>query len=156
MNCVKVEEWFSTTLSSIGDGVIVTDQYCRVIFMNPVARQLTKWGHDGYGKLIETVFDIVHERTRAVMENPIRKALRDGRVVEVANHTHLIRKDKSEIAISDSAAPIIDDQGQITGVVLVFRDVTEQKKTEAAVKYNALLLRICPMPCSPSTKNTAL
>jgi len=134
------EEWFATTLSSIGDGVIVTDQYCRIIFMNPVARQLTKWGQEAYGKLIETVFDIVSEKNRKPIENPIRKALRDGQVIELTNHTILMRKDKSEIAINDSAAPIIDDQGQITGVVLVFRDVTEQRKSEAAVRYNALLL----------------
>ncbi len=134
------EEWFATTLSSIGDGVIVTDQYCRIIFMNPVARQLTKWGHEAYGKLIETVFDIVSEKTRKQIENPIRKALRDGQVIELTNHTILLRKDKTEIAINDSAAPIIDDRGQITGVVLVFRDVTEQRKSEAAVRYNALLL----------------
>lgn len=134
------EEWFSTTLSSIGDGVIVTDHNSRVVFMNPVARALTKWGNEGYGKLIETVFEIVNEKTRKSVENPVRKVLREGQVVELANHTKLIRPDKSEIDIDDSAAPIIDDEGMITGVVLVFRDVSEKKKTEAAVRYNALLL----------------
>lgn len=134
------EEWFATTLSSIGDGVIVTDHNSRVVFMNPVARSLTKWGNEGYGKLIETVFEIVDEHTRKPIENPVRRVLREGQVVELSNHTKLIRADKSEIDIDDSAAPIIDDEGAITGVVLVFRDVTEKKKTEAAVRYNALLL----------------
>jgi PAS domain S-box-containing protein len=134
------EEWFSTTLSSIGDGVIVTDHNCKVIFMNPVARSLTKWGNEAYGKLIETVFEIINEKTRKPVENPIRKVLRDGLVVELANHTRLIRKDKTEIDIDDSAAPIIDDEGAITGVVLVFRDVSEKKKTENVLRYNSLLL----------------
>ncbi|MBC7851290.1 MAG: CHASE3 domain-containing protein, partial [Chitinophagaceae bacterium] len=134
------EEWFATTLSSIGDGVLVTDIDCRIIFMNPVARNLCKCGQDAYGKTVESVFNIVNEKTRKVVENPIRKVLRTGQIAELENQTVLIRKDKTEIAVDDSAAPIIDDTGNITGVVLVFRDVTDQKRVEAATKYNSLLL----------------
>lgn len=134
------EEWFATTLSSIGDGVIVTDTRMNVIFMNPVARQLTRWGMEAYGQSIESIFHIVHEQTRAIVENPVSRVLKEKQIVGLSNHTLLIRKDKSEIAIDDSAAPIVNDDGEITGVVLVFRDVTEQKIKENDIRYNAQML----------------
>lgn len=134
------EEWFATTLSSIGDGVMVTDENGKIIFTNPIARNLTRWGAEAYGRDIESVFEIVHEKTREKVENPIRQVLRDIQIVGLANHTVLIRKDKTEILIDDSAAPIINDEGRVTGVVLVFRDVTAQKQKETQIRYNSKLL----------------
>lgn len=134
------EEWFATTLSSIGDGVIVTDTRKNVIFMNPVARQLTRWGMEAYGQPIDSIFHIVHEQSREIIDNPVSRVLAEKQIVGLSNHTVLIRKDQSEIAIDDSAAPIVNDDGEITGVVLVFRDVTEQKKKEDAIRYNAQML----------------
>jgi len=131
----KNMEWFSITLSSIGDAVIATDDQGNVTFMNPVAESLTGWKEeDAKGISLDIVFDIINEETRNVVESPVRKVLQQGKIVGLANHTLLIRKDKSEVAIDDSAAPILDNNGKIEGVVLVFRDVTEQKKNEVALK----------------------
>jgi PAS domain S-box-containing protein len=135
------EEWFSTSLSSIGDGVMVTDQHGRIIFMNPMARNLTRWGNEAYGKNLETVFDIVDERTKKTADNPVRKILGEIRPGPIAQQSILIRKDKTEIAIDENAAPIINDDGDITGVVLVFRDVTEKRKIEEQNKYNSVLIQ---------------
>ena len=120
------------TLASIGDGVIVTDAAGNVTLMNGVAQELTGWPEpDGLGHPLEKVFEIVNEETRAKVENPVAKVLERGVVVGLANHTLLIRRDRVEIPIDDSAAPIRDRQGHVVGVVLVFRDVTEQKQAAA-------------------------
>lgn len=124
-------EWLSTTLRSIGDAVVVTDQTGAVKFLNPVAEHLTGWPlAEAAGQPLREVFKIVNESTGAPVENPVEKALATGRIVGLANHTELITRSGSRIAIDDSAAPIFDLQGQITGVVLVFRDVTQQRQTE--------------------------
>ena len=125
----------STTLASIGDAVITTDEKGRVTFINPVAEHLTGWTEiDARGKPLEEVFNIVHEHTRAKVESPIIKALTEGAIVGLTNHTQLIRRDGSEIPIDDSGAPIKDEQGNLIGVVLVFRDITERKHAEAESK----------------------
>ncbi|HTJ50179.1 MAG TPA: PAS domain S-box protein [Cyclobacteriaceae bacterium] len=132
---LQKSKWFSTTLSSIGDAVIATDNQGNVTFMNPVAQSLTGWEEeDAKGISLDIIFDIINEETRNTVESPVRKVLQHGKVVGLANHTLLIRKDKSEIPIDDSAAPIMDSNGKIEGVVLVFRDVTEQKKNGIALK----------------------
>lgn len=121
------------TLRSIGDAVIATDARGRVTFMNRVAEEAT--GHtfeEASGRLLDDVFNIVNERTRERVENPVGKVLATGRIVGLANHTVLIRKDGSEIPIDDSAAPIVNE-GVLTGVVLVFRDITESKLNQAAL-----------------------
>ncbi len=135
------KKWFSTTLSSIGDAVIATDNQGMITFINTVAKNLTGWGEEARGQSLETVFNIINEHTRKVIENPVNKVLKEGKTFGTANHTILIRKDKTELAIDDSAAPILDIDGKIKGVVLVFRDVTEQKKAEASRHYNALLMK---------------
>ncbi len=124
--------WLSTVLSSIGDAVIATDAQGRVTFLNPVAERLTGWTRDeALGTLLTQIFRIVHEGTRAQVPSPADQVLRDGQVVLPANHTLLLRRDGTELPIDDSAAPIRDAQGRLTGVVLVFRDVAEKKRLEA-------------------------
>jgi PAS domain S-box-containing protein len=119
------------TLASIGDAVIVTDVQGAVTFMNPVAEALTGWSRQqAEGQQLETVFHIISEATRRRGNNPVIRALQEGQIVGLANHTLLIAKDGTEHAIDDSAAPIRDLAGNVTGVVLVFRDVTGQRALE--------------------------
>lgn len=128
----KERERFSTTLLSIGDGVIVTDQMGRVVFLNPVAEKLTGWPtSEAVRRHLPQVFHIINEDTRQTVENPVDKVMRLGSVVGLANHTVLVTRDGSEIPIDDSGAPIRDSEGRISGVVLVFRDVSERKHIEA-------------------------
>lgn len=121
----------NTTLRSIGDAVIATDDKGCVTLMNPVAENLTRWNEvEARGRPLTDVFRIVNEHTRATVPNPVEKVLELGVVVGLANHTVLIARDGREIPIDDSGAPIRSD-GEIQGVVLVFRDVSEKKDDEA-------------------------
>ncbi len=125
----EVQEQFRTTLYSIGDAVITTDTGGLAKQMNPVAESLTGWSEqESKGQPIEKVFHIVSEETRKPVENPKEKVLREGVVTGLANHTLLIARDGTEHPIADSAAPIRDDSGLITGVVLVFRDQTRERE----------------------------
>ena len=121
----------ATTLRSIGDAVIATDTAAGVTFMNPVAEALTGWSlQEAMGKPLRTVFRIVNERSLQEIESPADKVLRDGVGVDLANHTVLLTREGHDgmgIPIEDRAAPIRDDQGVLTGVVLVFRDVSAKK-----------------------------
>jgi len=123
-------ERFRTTLTSIGDAVVVTDAQGRVTLLNPVAQALTGWGGEALGEPLETVFRIVNEATRDTVENPVSKVIRLGAIVGLANHTVLIAKDGTEVPIDDSGAPIRDARARIVGVVLVFRDITERRSSE--------------------------
>ncbi|HYD50126.1 MAG TPA: PAS domain-containing protein, partial [Terriglobales bacterium] len=128
------EQWLRTTLTSIGDGVIVTDSGGGVTWMNPVAEQLSKWNEsEAKGRQLTDVFRILHESTRRPIENPVQKVLRTGRIVGLGNHTLLVARDGSECPIDDSAAPIMD-QGRCLGIVLVFRDVTAQRASDRALR----------------------
>lgn len=119
----------AVTLKSIGDGVITADTNGRVSLLNPVAEQLTGWrSEEAVGHLLSEVFPIFNELTRQPCEDPVAKVLKTGLVVELANHTCLVARDGRERAIADSGAPILDEEGNILGVVLVFRDVTEKQK----------------------------
>jgi len=127
-------EQLRTTLASIGDAVITTDAEGRIVNLNPVAESLTGWqAADAEGKPLDVVFDIVNEATRARAASPVERALREGMVVGLANHTTLIRKDGSEVPIDDSAAPIRDRDGDMRGCVLVFRDISARKANERAL-----------------------
>ncbi|HSE83315.1 MAG TPA: response regulator [Thermodesulfobacteriota bacterium] len=129
------ERWLSTTLKSIGDAVIATDADGFIRFINPVAESLTGWKQEeALGKDLKGVFNIINEETRAVVESPVEKAVREGAVTGLANHTILISKYGTEIPIADSAAPIKDERGNISGVVLVFRDVTTQRHMEESLR----------------------
>jgi PAS domain S-box-containing protein len=126
-------EWLRITLSSIGDAVVVTDADGRVTFLNGVAEVLTGWTlAEAAGRPLPEVFHIVHERTREPAENPALRALREGTVVGLANHTTLVARGGAERPIDDSAAPMRDAAGAAVGAVLVFRDVTERKRVEEA------------------------
>lgn len=135
-------ESLATTLRSIGDGVIVTDTQGRVTMMNAVAERLSGWREaDARGRELSEVFRIINEGTRREVESPVAKVLRDGSVAGLANHTLLISKDGSEIPIDDSGAPVRDDEGEITGVVLVFHDITERRLTERALSESESRIR---------------
>jgi PAS domain S-box-containing protein len=128
-------ESMETTLKSIGDAVIATDTRGRVTFMNGVAQRLTGWPlAEAAGRPLAEVFRILNEETRAEVESPVAKVLRAGEVVGLANHTALIARDGSEVPVEDSAAPIKDRSGNVTGVVLVFHDIAERRKTEASLQ----------------------
>jgi PAS domain S-box-containing protein len=120
-------------LQSIGDAVIVTDEHACITNMNHVAESLTGWKlNEAQGKALSTVFHIVDEELRQPVESPADKVRRLGTIVGLANHTILIRKDGTETPIDDSGAPIRDDDGTLTGIVLVFRDISERKLIEKA------------------------
>jgi PAS domain S-box-containing protein len=130
----RQREFLDVTLASIGDGVIVTDAKGRVTFLNEVAQELCGWSlPDAKGRPCKEIFNIVNETTRALVQNPVDKVIESGRIVGLANHTVLIRPDGTEIPIDDSGAPIRQKDGAIMGVVLVFRDFSEQKKTAEAI-----------------------
>ena len=132
-------EVFRVTLRSIGDAVITTDIEGCITYINGVAESLTGWSHaEALGQPLENVFRIVNEVTRQTVENPAMRSLRDGIVVGLANHTVLIKKDGKECPIDDSAAPIRDELGYVSGCVLIFRDVTVQRLVEQE-KANQLL-----------------
>src|SRR5262249_27701285 len=115
------ERRHAVTLSSIGDAVITTDSQMRIAFMNPVAEALTGWPlAEASGRPLPEVFRIIDEQTRQPIEDPTVKALRDGVVVGLANHSMLIPRGGGQLPIDDCGAPIRDDHGRITGVVLVF------------------------------------
>jgi PAS domain S-box-containing protein len=124
-------ETLRVTLHSIGDAVITTDTRGRITALNAVAESLTGWsGADAVGRPLGAVFRIVNDTTRQPVENPAVKALREGTIVGLANHTVLIRRDGVEHPIDDSAAPIRDADGRVSGCVLVFRDVAAQRQME--------------------------
>lgn len=121
------------TLASIGDAVISTDAKGRTVYLNAVAESLTGWTQaEALGRPLPEIFRIVNEKTRQPAENPALRALQEGVVVGLANHTVLIARDGTERPIDDSAAPMVDDSGVPMGTVLVFRDVTERRQAEEA------------------------
>jgi PAS domain S-box-containing protein len=127
-------EWLRVTLASIGDAVITSDRSGNISFLNPVAARLTGYSsEEAVGKPLSEVFKIVNESTREPIDNPVDKVLRSGAILGLANHTALIAKDGSEYPIEDSAAPIVDDEGNTLGVVLVFHDVSERRRNEDAI-----------------------
>jgi PAS domain S-box-containing protein len=135
-------EWLHVTMNSIGDAVITTDNVGNITYLNPAAEELTAWSSaEAAGKPLEDVFRIINEESRRNVENPTSKVLREGRTVGLANHTLLIARDGRERSIDDSAAPIRNSQGQILGVVLIFRDVTERRDTERQLRIQTTELR---------------
>lgn len=132
----KEKENLKITLNSIGDAVISTDINGLIVQMNPVAEKLTGWKRkSAIGKPIQKVFNIINKKTKKKVKNPAAKVLAQGKTVGLANHTVLIAKDGSQYQISDSAAPIIDAQNNIIGVVLVFRNITEKYQMQEKLKY---------------------
>jgi len=139
----EAQEWFSITLKSIGDCVIATDLKGNVKFMNTVAEAVTGWNMDEVGgKPVNVVYNIINEETGEPAEDPVTRVIRKGTVGGLPNHTLLITKDGTKIHIDDSGAPIMDDRGNIIGVVLVFQDITERKRAEDEIKLNETRLRL--------------
>jgi len=127
----QTRDWLETMLKGIGDAVIATDANGRITLLNAVAESLTGWRQDdAIGRPLDEVFVISNEETGATVENPAGRALREGRIVGLANHTCLTAKDGRRIPIDDSAAPFRSPDGTIQGVVLVFRDITTRKDAE--------------------------
>ena len=141
---LEAQEEFKTTLYSIGDAVITTDRGGLIKQMNKVAEDLTGWSEkEAHGKYIEDVFNIINEDTRKKVDNPVELVLSSGKIVGLANHTVLISKDGKHTPIADSGAPIIDSNNNILGVVLVFRDqsdeiLSKKKILESEAKYRKL------------------
>lgn len=135
---IEQREWLETTLRSIGDAVIATDDHGAVVFMNPIAEKLTGWSAEAArGRSCKDIFNIVNEQTRETVINPIDRVLVEGTIVGLANHTVLIAADGTERPIDDSGAPIKSQAGKIVGAVLVFRDITERRRREQDRATNA-------------------
>jgi PAS domain S-box-containing protein len=134
-------EWFQVTLSNIGDAVITTDALGAVTFLNPIAEAMTGWtSAEAAGLPLSKIFTIVDEFTGEPVEHPVKTVLREGRNVRLAN-TSLVRRDGTVRAIDDSAAPIRDRTGKLTGIVTVFHDVTAQRKAEEALTESDVRFR---------------
>lgn len=128
-------ERLRTTLASIGDAVIVTDTEGRITIMNAVAESLTGWTkEDATGQPLDVMFRIINQETRQPVENPATRALREGVIAQLANHTVLIARDGTERPIDDGAAPIRCKDGEVVGCVLIFRDITERRKAERLIE----------------------
>ncbi|MFA6636685.1 MAG: PAS domain S-box protein [Candidatus Omnitrophota bacterium] len=129
------EEKMTTTFNSIGDAVIATDSSGRVVRMNPVAEQLTGWTFpEAEGKYLSQVFNIINTRTREVIPDLVPRVIDGGKTMDLANHTSLISRDGTEYQIADSASPIMGAEGRVSGVVVVFHDVTEQYLTREKLR----------------------
>ncbi|HJW83103.1 MAG TPA: GAF domain-containing protein, partial [Anaerolineae bacterium] len=136
-------EVLQVTLSSIGDAVIATDAQGDVTFMNPIAEAFTGWTQaEAAGKSLDTIFRIINEDTRQAAENPATRVLREDASIGLANHTLLVTRHGDERAIDDSAAPIRNAAGDLVGVVLVFRDVSERRSAERRLLIQYLVTRI--------------
>jgi PAS domain S-box-containing protein len=139
----RSEENLAVTLNSIGDAVLATDTEGRVTRMNPIAEKLTGWTYaEAQGRPIAEVFHIINEETRQPVVIPVEKVLASGKIQGLANHTIVIARDGTERPIADSAAPIHEKDGLVLGVVLVFRDVTKEKRAEKAIRESEQRLRV--------------
>ncbi len=132
---LKTQQKYRTILYSIGDAVITTDTEGYITLMNKIAEDLTGWKEEeAKGRKLEEVFNIINEESRKVAENPVERVIKEGIIVGLANHTVLISRDGNEYPIADAGAPIIDDNNNIIGVVLVFRDQTKEREQEAILR----------------------
>jgi diguanylate cyclase (GGDEF)-like protein/PAS domain S-box-containing protein len=129
-------ELLKMTLDSIGEGVITTNPQGEITWLNPMAEKMTGWSNsDGRGRPLEHVFRIIHEETRAPAETPLHACMTQDQVVGLASKTLLIARDGSELGIEDSASPIRNEKGDVLGMVLVFHDVTEQRRLAGEMSH---------------------
>jgi diguanylate cyclase (GGDEF)-like protein/PAS domain S-box-containing protein len=134
----QAKERAQVTLQSIGDAVITTDSEGRIDYMNPVAESLTGWeNHEAQTQLISDVLTVVDEATREASESPVMRCLREGRMLGLSEHTVLVNRRGQELAIQDSAAPIRDRAGNLIGAVMVFHDVSKERRLHRALHYQA-------------------
>ena len=130
----KPTSWYQVTLAAIGDAVLTTDPEGLITYMNPVAEALTGWSEaEALGKCLEEVFRIINEETRKPSEQPVRKVIDTGLVRGLANHTVLVARDGSELPIDDSAAPVWGEGGELVGIVMIFRDISERRRGEHVI-----------------------
>ena len=133
---IESKEKLQATLTSVGDGVITVDKNSKIQFLNPIAQKLTGWKLDeAMNVQLETVFNIINEYTREIVESPVQAVFETEGIVELTNHTLLVSKDGTEVPIEDTAAPIKDLNGTIIGCVLVFRDFSERKEKQRRIEY---------------------
>ena len=136
------QEWLRVTLSSIGDAVMTSDEAGRVTFLNPVAEALTGWKmEEALGQPMQRVFRIINEKTGEPAADIVAQVLRERRTHALANHTALLTRDGREFPIEDSAAPIMDSSGNVSGVVLVFHEVTERRRAQNALRQSNSVLK---------------
>lgn len=129
------EQWLATTLRSIGDGVVVTDAQQRVTLLNPVAEALTGWKHDeALGRALRDIMSLVTAQTGETVASPVDQAFAEKGVTNLRDGTLLVSKDGASTPIADSAAAMLDDRGELLGGVMVFRDVTEQRRMDGAIQ----------------------
>jgi diguanylate cyclase (GGDEF)-like protein/PAS domain S-box-containing protein len=134
----QAKERAQVTLQSIGDAVITTDSEGRIDYMNPVAESLTGWeSREAQTKLIGEVLSVVDETTREARESPVMRCLREGQMLGLTEHTVLVNRRGQELAIQDSAAPIRDRAGNLVGAVMVFHDVSKERRLHRALHYQA-------------------
>lgn len=132
---VHEKELLDITLQSIGDGVVATDVNGTITLLNPTARRMTEWGEDAVGENFTTVLRLINEETEEPVSSPIEKVLETGEIVGLANHTALINRSGGKTPIADGASPIRDAIGHIYGVVMVFRDVTQEKQQRDEIEH---------------------
>jgi PAS domain S-box-containing protein len=145
------EEWYRVTLTSIGDAVICTDREGKITFLNLVAERMTGWPlGEANGRPMNEVFRIVDPVTREGIENPMREAVLQNRTGHLPVNCILIRRDGEEAFIEDSASPIHDHKGKITGSVIVFRDVSTARALANQVVHTSstTLSPVYPIDCS--------
>ncbi len=134
--------WLSTMLRSIGDAVIATDKTGNVKFMNTIAEELTGWKEqEVIGKKLSDVFVVVNEDTGKKLPNPVAKVLKERKPLSMTNHTILVARNGNRNYIEDSAAPIFNETGEISGVVLTFRNVTEKRQRNALYHIRTVSFR---------------
>lgn len=130
------KEQYKTTLLSVGDGVISTDNQGKITIMNPIAEKLTGWSkEEALRKPLEDVFCVINEITKETCDNPAQKVLETGSIIELSNHSMLLSKMGPKTSIEDSASPIKDSGGKTTGVVIVFRDCSERKERQKQIEH---------------------
>ncbi|MDP2362393.1 MAG: response regulator, partial [Ignavibacteria bacterium] len=135
------DKWLSTVLTSVGDGIIATDETGIIRFMNPMAERLTRYSSsESIGKNLSEIYNVRSEETGETVLNPYQEVLEKGEVIGLANHTELIQKSGEALQIMDSGSPIKDDSGKIVGVVVVFQDMTYYRSTEEFLRLQTSAL----------------
>lgn len=131
------KEHFRVTLNSISEGLITTDLTGMILYMNPTAERLTGWSNaEAWNQPLQKIYNVVNEETGRPFEDVVSRILKDGKKIELENNTILKAKNSDTFIISNNGSPIFDERGIISGVVLVFNDITEKKRIENELKEN--------------------
>lgn len=139
--------WLHTILASIGDAVVATDNQGSVTYMNRVAESITQWQQaEALGKDVSDVIPLITGTAKNILENPLKQVLREHQEVVLPDNTYLITKNREEIPIDDSAVPIVDDQNQSHGAVIVFRDITERLEANQQLFHHAYYDSLTNLP----------